>query len=205
MGLEMRNHSSLVLIILGTLGLEGSLVWGQDGPVEKPKLEKPIAKKAVIVFVPDAGLIRNVSKRKSSQQILKSAKPHFANRLCAKTEVDGVVTYDILHAGRSVEIVEKPGGEIEVSMTRVFGDDDLDELRSENPDLYMHVRAFPKTSNGDQAVRIRVEVDVVYRSKNKSDLKKSHPNVFSIYDRYVSQSKKLPMLIVTPRIIIQDE
>lgn len=206
MELKMRNRliQLSMMICLFVVGFT-RLVAAQEVPTEKPKPKNPIAKKAAMVLVPDAGFLVKRSKPISSHQIIQAAKFKIANRLCSKTVVDGVVNYDILHNGRSVNIVEKTDGEIEVYMTKLYGPKDLDELRTANPDLYMHVRAFPKTSNGDQAVRLSVEVDVVYRSKNKSELKKSHPEICSIYDRYVSPPKKLPKLIVTPRIIIQDE
>ena len=201
----MESRLIQLVVVWGSVFGFTGFADAQVALVAKPKLEKPVERKSARVFVPDAGFQRMRSKPLSSQQILALPNLNTVDRLCSKTKIEGAVEYDILHEGRSLKIVEKADGEIEVSMTRIFGPNDLDELRTSNPDLYMHARAFPKRSNGDQAVRFRVEVDVVYRSDNLSNLKKAHPKIYLIYDRFVLSPGKAPLLTVTPRIVIQNE
>lgn len=149
--------------------------------VELPKLATTTG--ASDVHVPDANLVRHRSSpQKSSREILATFKVN--DQRCSKTEVDGVITYDIIHDNKPLKIIVRPNGAIEMTVVRMFESRNADELRAEFPDLDTRLDALPKRLDGNSRIRIKLEIETTYSFANAAKLKKDRKDLYRIYNQH---------------------
>lgn len=99
------------------------------------------------------------------------------------TNENGVKTTKVADRKTRLTIVEDPASGITCKVTKTYGLDDLDALEQEQPELFMHLSAIPKTIN-ESEVEVTVGVTTSYTAADKDELKSKHPDVFKLYDKY---------------------
>jgi hypothetical protein len=149
--------------------------------VELPKLATTTI--APDVHVPDAGFVRHRSgPQKTSREILAASR--VMDQQCSKTEVDGVITYDIIHDNKPLKMVIRPSGAIEITVVRMFDSRNANELRAEFPSLNTRLNAFPTKTDGNSRVRVNLEIETTYSFANAAKLKEKRIDLHRIYDRH---------------------
>jgi hypothetical protein len=96
---------------------------------------------------------------------------------------NGVKTTSIVDQGQEYQIVEDADGTIEVTMSRRYGIDDAEQLQDSHPDLYMHLKSFPRESAGSP-VEVAVTIKETFTADNVDALKEQHPDAYAIYEKY---------------------
>lgn len=160
------------------------------------------------VSVPDGGTVLIGSRRSGTSAVARTGRDlvrrlHVSNQVCSVTKDEGLTMYELVYDNQPVSVKVHDSGRIEMVVVRTFGENDMDELATLHPDIYMHLRAFPKTSNGDSAIRISIEAETTLKFENVDDLVARHPALKPAYDLCSNYSPV--MITVTPRIIIQEE
>lgn len=98
------------------------------------------------------------------------------------SEANGVRTVNVNENGKKFVIKESSEG-IEVSFVKTYGPDDMEELKTDHPDLHMHVVSFPSTTQ-DGTVSLTINVEVNRDAPDAETLKAEHPEAFKIYEKY---------------------
>lgn len=108
------------------------------------------------------------------------------SRSVSVRNVDGVKTTDVTENGKKYLIRE---GEdfVEVEFAKTYGPKDLDKLKQNHPDLYMHVTSFPKTS-GDGKVELTISVKEVAKAETTEELKEKNPEAFALFEKFTKQN-----------------
>ncbi|HMP78994.1 MAG TPA: hypothetical protein PKD54_06045 [Pirellulaceae bacterium] len=182
-----------VLAILGT-----NLAVAQDNAgvaaLLVPMLKDPE------VHVPDAGIVRHRSRVRTSHEILENALPAYMNNsVCSKKVADGTTIYDIIHESKPPAITVHDDGQVEIRMIRRYNRHNIDQLKSDQPDLVKHNTSIPKAIEGNQILDVSVEIEIAVTATNADELKANHPDMHDIFARYtkqllVIQSKKLRVI-----------
>ncbi len=102
------------------------------------------------------------------------------------TDQNGVKTTRVNDNGKKMEIVEDPASGIICKVTKTYGPNDLAKLEEEQPELFMHLSAIPKTI-GEAQVEINIGVTSTYTAADKDELKTKHPEVYKLYAKYTKQ------------------
>ncbi len=110
------------------------------------------------------------------------------------TDQNGVKTTRVNDRGKRIEIVEDPASGITCKVTKNYGPKDLAKLEDEQPELFMHLSAIPKTVDNSQ-VEISVGVTTTYSAADKDELESKHPDVFKLYAKYTDEKMvpRMPM------------
>ena len=111
------------------------------------------------------------------------------------TDQNGVKTTRVVDdRGKRIEIVEDPASGITCKVTKNYGPKDLAKLEDEQPELFMHLSAIPKTVDNSQ-VEISVGVTTTYSAADKDELESKHPDVFKLYAKYTDEKMvpRMPM------------
>ena len=103
------------------------------------------------------------------------------------TDQNGVKTTRVNDNGKKMEIVEDPASGITCKVTKNYGPNDLAKLEDEQPELFMHLSAIPKTV-GESQVEINVGVTTTYTATDKDELETKHPEVYKLYAKYTKES-----------------
>ena len=77
-----------------------------------------------------------------------------------------------------------PDGKIEMTVVRIFHNDDVDELRAEFPDVVMDFNAFPKTTEPNSRVRLNLEIETTYSFDDSNELEHKRPDLHRIHQQY---------------------
>ena len=85
----------------------------------------------------------------------------------------------------------EPNGSISVTHTKTYRFKDLDQLRTKHPELYMHFRAFPKSTHGNWPIRLTLEIESVCNAKNKTELKRKDSEAYESISSTRNQRKIL--------------
>ncbi len=102
------------------------------------------------------------------------------------TNENGVKTTKVADGINRMTIVEDPASGITCKVTKTYGPDDLAKLEDEQPELFMHLSAIPKTV-GESQIEINVGVTSTYTAADKDELKAKHPDVYKLYDKYTNE------------------
>lgn len=102
-------------------------------------------------------------------------------RIEVKT-IDDATVLRINDNGMRFSIWEHPD-RIEVRTFTRYTQDDLEKLRVDRPDLYMHATSFPKTSAQDEVI-FELFVAKTVEAKDVEELEKTQPEAFEVYKRY---------------------
>lgn len=103
------------------------------------------------------------------------------------SQANGVKTTKINDNGQKFEIVESEADGITVKLTKSYGPDDIEQLKEDYPDLFMHVSAFPTETEG-ATVELHVNLVKKHTAKNVEELKEKHPEAFEVYEKYSKQN-----------------
>ena len=111
------------------------------------------------------------------------------------SQANGVKTTKINDNGQKFEIVESEADGITVKLTKSYGPDDIEQLKEDYPDLFMHISAFPTETEGG-TVELQINVVNKHTAQNADELKEKHPEAFEVYEKYGKQNA------VGPRVIL---
>ena len=103
------------------------------------------------------------------------------------SQENGVKTTKVNDNGKRFEIVESEADGITVKLTKSYGPDDVEQLKEDYPDLFMHFSSFPKETEG-ATVELQVNLVKKYTAKNVEELKEKHPEAFAVYEKYSKQN-----------------
>ena len=102
------------------------------------------------------------------------------------TNENGVKTTKVADGTNRMTIVEDPASGITCKVTKTYGPNDLAKLEDEQPELFMHLSAIPKTV-GESQIEISVGVTSTYTAADKDELKAKHPDVYKLYNKYTKE------------------
>jgi hypothetical protein len=102
------------------------------------------------------------------------------------SNVNGVKTTKIRAGLARMELTEDPASGVTCKLTKVYGPEDLKKLEDEQPELFMHLSAIPKTI-GESEIEINVGVTTTYHAADMDELKAKHPEVYEQFEKYVGQ------------------
>lgn len=160
------------------------------------------------VSVPDGGAF--VSGSIVHRPVVEPVRPWFfkeydgpAIQVISALKTEELTFYEVTHGGRNLNVRVFDTGKIEIGMIRLYTEENMDELEEAHPDLMMHVRAFPRTSNGNAKFRLSIEAETTLSFENADELASRHPDLKAVFDR--CREHQPVIITVTPRIIIQEE
>jgi hypothetical protein len=102
------------------------------------------------------------------------------------TNENGVKTTKVADGTNRMTIIEDPASGITCKVTKTYGPDDLAKLEEEQPELFMHLSAIPKTV-GESQIEINVGVTSTYTAADPDELKSKHPEVYKLYNKYTKE------------------
>ena len=108
------------------------------------------------------------------------------SRSVSVRNVDGVKTTDVTENGKKY-LIREGDGFVEIEFAKTYGPKDLDELKENHPDLYMHVTSFPKMS-GDGKVELTIAVKEIAKAETADELKEKNPEAFALFEKYTKQN-----------------
>ena len=103
------------------------------------------------------------------------------------SQANGVKTTKIDDNGKKFEIVESEADGITIKLTKSYGPDDIEQLKEDYPDLFMHFSSFPKETEG-ATVELQINLVKKHTAKNVEELKEKHPEAFAVYEKYSKQN-----------------
>ncbi|QEG21505.1 hypothetical protein [Mariniblastus fucicola] len=150
--------------------------------LELPKLATTTV--ASEVSVPDAGMVRHrTSPQRTSREILASS--NIMDQQCSRTEVDGVITYDIIHDNKPLKMVIRPGGAIEMTIVRNFDSRNASDLPAEFREVKARFDAFPTKTVDGSRVRLNLEIETTYSFPDADKLKESRADLYRVYNLHM--------------------
>lgn len=99
--------------------------------------------------------------------------------------VNGVKTTRVVDPAIRMTIIEDPASGITCKVTKAYGLDDMAKIEEEQPELFMHLSAIPKTI-GEAEVEVHVHVTNTYTAADDSELKAKHPEIHKLFKKYTS-------------------
>lgn len=108
------------------------------------------------------------------------------SRSVSVRNVDGVKTTDVTENGKKY-LIREGDDFVEIEFAKTYGPKDLDKLKQNHPDLYMHVTSFPKTS-GDGKVELTISVKEVAKAETAEELKEKNPEAFALFEKFTKQN-----------------
>jgi hypothetical protein len=171
-GFVMRKLAFLVAITCSVMLLGGSVL-----AQERIKLNE-LPDVGVRIQEEGLGLIDDLHMTSGAMSVVSHTDPN------------GVKTTKVVDGLKKMTIIEDPASGITCKVTKTYGPEDLSILEKEQPELYMHLTAIPKTI-GDNQIEVNVGVTTTYAAADKAELKAKHPDVYKMYTKYTKNALRV--------------